>query len=63
MVSVTCNFAIEVFVDCVEFDCNNFPPTTTAESYNCINNQCVDPGDGTGQFSSLESCEASGCSD
>jgi len=63
LVSVACNFTIEVFVDCVEFDCNNFPPSTTPVSYNCINNECIDPGDGTGEFASLALCEASGCSE
>ena len=28
-------------------------------SWDCINNSCVDPGDGSGQFSSLSSCELS----
>jgi len=32
--------------------------TYTAISYNCINNSCVDPLDGTGQYSSLSACYA-----
>ena len=31
--------------------------TYTAISYNCINNSCVDPLDGTGQYGSLSECE------
>ena len=57
LVSVSCSFTISVFFDCVDFDCNNFPPTTTAETYNCVHNMCIDPGDGTGTYSSLAECQ------
>ncbi len=29
-----------------------------AESYNCVSGDCVDPGDGTGEFATLEECQA-----
>ncbi len=29
-----------------------------AESYNCVSGNCVDPGDGTGTYSTLAACEA-----
>ncbi len=29
-----------------------------AESYNCVSGDCVDPGDGTGAFATLEDCQA-----
>ena len=30
------------------------------ESYNCVGNTCIDPGDGTGQYSTLTTCQQ-GC--
>lgn len=30
-----------------------------AESYNCISGTCIDPGDGTGTYATLEECESS----
>ena len=33
--------------------------TTIPESYNCINESCVDPLDGSGSFNSIQSCIAS----
>lgn len=61
LVSVSCNFSIELFYDCVEFDCSNFPPAATPDSYDCINNECTDPGDGSGTYATLAECEAAGC--
>ena len=61
MVSASCNFSIELFYDCVEFDCSNFPPEATPDSYDCINNECTDPGDGSGTYATLAECEAAGC--
>jgi len=46
---VDANGVIIVFGDCVE------PPV---ESYNCIDGNCVDPGDGTGTYATLGECEA-----
>lgn len=63
LVSVSCQFNLEVFVDCIDMNPNNFPPTQIAESYNCINGECVDPGDGSGSYSTLADCESSGCND
>ena len=63
LVSVSCQFSIEVFVDCVKFDCVDYNPTPIAESYDCISGECIDPGDGSGQFSSLADCELTGCND
>ncbi|QDP64956.1 MAG: hypothetical protein Unbinned1473contig1002_46 [Prokaryotic dsDNA virus sp.] len=57
LVSVTCTFTINVFFDCVDFDCNNFPPATTPETYNCVRGVCVDPGDGTGTYTTLADCQ------
>ena len=45
------------FFDCVDFDCNNFPPATTPETYNCVRGVCVDPGDGTGTYTTLADCQ------
>lgn len=59
LVSVTCTFSISVFVNCIDFDCSQFPPTPILETYNCVNGICVDPGDGTGQYSSLSDCQNS----
>ena len=30
---------------------------SVAESYNCIDGNCIDPGDGTGTYSTLEECQ------
>jgi len=38
-------------------NCNN-ACTQIEVSYNCVNNTCVDPGDGSGQYSSLAACNA-----
>lgn len=34
------------------------PTPPPAESYNCVSGNCVDPGDGTGQYATLVDCEA-----
>ena len=60
---VSCQFSIEVFVDCVKIDCGDYPPTPIVESYDCINGECVDPADGSGAYASLAACEATGCND
>ena len=37
----------------------NFDPSSaTLQSFNCVGTSCVDPGDGTGSYSSYSSCEA-----
>lgn len=62
LVSVTCNFSLEVFVNCIDIDCTStWPPAPVADSYNCVNGDCIDPGDGSGAFATLAECEASGC--
>ena len=42
-------------------DQNDCQGTTPDESYNCINNVCTDPGDGTGTYTSLTDCQTDGC--
>ena len=39
--------------------CQVAPPPD--ESYNCIDNVCTDPGDGTGTYTSLADCQTDGC--
>jgi hypothetical protein len=41
-------------------DCSTTEPVcpVTTVSYNCVNNNCVDPGDGLGQYSTLALCQA-----
>lgn len=34
------------------------PPPPPPGSWNCVDGQCVDPGDGTGTYSTLASCQA-----
>ena len=34
-------------------------PSCGPVSYNCVSGNCVDPGDGSGTYSTLESCQAS----
>jgi hypothetical protein len=62
LVTVSCSFNIEVFIDCIEIDCkSDWPPTPVAVTYDCRSGNCYDPGDGTGAFSSLADCQASVC--
>lgn len=92
LVTVTCNFSIEVFSSCLEVECSGTgkedgpdgdPPGETEDSWNCVRtllydpNQltqdeiadliaqgkayaysCVDPGDGTGTYSTIADCQA-----
>ena len=37
----------------------NFDPSSaTVQTFNCVGTSCVDPGDGTGSYSSLSTCQA-----
>lgn len=38
-----------------EAACGDFPTTPT---YNCVSEECVDPGDGSGEYETLAECEA-----
>lgn len=38
--------------------CPICPSPPPAESYNCVEGTCTDPGDGTGTYSTLGACEA-----
>jgi|TARA_R110000823_G_scaffold14707_4_gene48284 hypothetical protein len=61
LVTLTCSFNVEVFIDCIDIDCNSdWPPTTVTPSYNCVSGECIDPGNGTGVYSSIEDCQNSG---
>lgn len=42
----------------LNYDANATCPTTCLyESYNCVNGTCSDPGDGSGQYSTLADCQ------
>lgn len=37
--------------------CADCDPPIIPQTYNCVNGSCVDPGDGTGQYSTLSACQ------
>jgi hypothetical protein len=39
-------------------ECETLCALTPPVSYNCVSGTCVDPGDGTGTYADLASCEA-----
>jgi hypothetical protein len=49
---------VRELVGCVLLPQQTCPSCEIAESYNCVEGTCVDPGDGTGIYSTLEACEA-----
>lgn len=51
-----CDFATMQL--CLDEPCGG---SAIAESYNCVDGRCDDPGDGTGTYSTLAACNESGC--
>jgi hypothetical protein len=49
---------VRELVDCVLLPQQTCPSCEAAESYNCIEGTCIDPGDGSGTYSTLGACEA-----
>lgn len=49
---------VRELVGCVLLPQQTCPSCGVVESYNCIEGNCVDPGDGTGIYSTLGACEA-----
>jgi hypothetical protein len=49
---------VRELVDCVLLPQQTCPSCEAAESYNCVEGTCIDPGDGTGIYSTLGACEA-----
>jgi hypothetical protein len=39
--------------------CDSLPLMSSAPSWDCINNACIDPGNGSGFYTSLSSCQSS----